>query len=136
MSLFTPGKYSQARGRTIDWTLNIESLDDNDWRCFANLIVERHPNFQMVKPVSSGGHILSDVLEPFSTTGGLLLVDFNLNVDSFLLSRRWYKTRQEYQYLDIQGFTIFASQGAPNWIRSLWYMDVRVEVWENNLEML
>lgn len=132
--IFKPGIFSVLSGRKTDSIIQAENFDGEDWLCFAQMIAERYPNFEMVRPISSHGDKLAYYLNSWCSHGGILLVDFNLNPDAFELSRMYHRTRRAYQHHEIQGFAVFASVGSPTWIRSLWALDPHTEPWQEKLE--
>jgi len=130
MPLFHKGIFHLFSGRTADWEIDCGTLTREDWSCIADLILERCPNFSHVDCASTSGLILKDLLTPHVTTGDILLINDVLDIDRMQAKRLWYRTRKEYYNKDILGYVVFARMPCPNWIRSLWQLDVRTNEWE------
>jgi len=130
VSLFNKGIFHLFSGRTTDWVIDCNALSQDDWECIRNLVLERHPNFSHVAGVSTNGKRLADLLSSFCTNGDVLLVDDVLKVNVMHAHRLYYRTRQEYHDRDVSGYVIFACVPCPTWVRALWQLDVRRNVWE------
>ena len=133
MALFNSGGFTIHHGRSSSWTINCAEFTEDDWTCVAELIAERYPNFEMVVGVSHFGKILAEHLEQYITHGGILLVDDILWLPTMQSTRLYWRTRKRYVQYDIQGFVIFSCIPCPNWVRSLWQLDVRTETWREYL---
>ena len=133
MSLFRAGIFKLFSGRSSDWAVNCDDLTDDDWDCIRNLILERHPNFSTVVGMTKNGKLLADLLNPFTTTGDVLLVDDVLNINLMQTQRLWYRTRMSYHSREVSGYVVFACMPCPSWVRALWQLDVRINEWEDPL---
>ena len=130
MSTFLSGDYSVHLGRITPWRIDPSQFDDGDWDCFAQMVVERYPNFERVVGVSQYGVKLESHLTQHATHGGLLIVDDVLHPQTINDMRLYFRTREKYVNHQIQGFVIFARVPCPRWVRALWQLDVRVNDWE------
>lgn len=130
MSLFQKGIFSLFSGRSAEWSIDCNTLSEEDWNCIAELILERCPNFSHVDCVADRGIRLRDLLAAHATTGDVLLVDDVLDIELMQKKRLWYRTRNEYHQKDVLGYVVFACLPCPTWIRALWQLDVRTDTWE------
>lgn len=133
MSLFRAGIFKLFSGRSSDWAVNCNALDEEDWICIRNLILERHPNFSIVIGMTKNGKLLAELLNPFTTTGDILLVDDVLNINLMQAQRLWYRTRKSSHNREISGYVVFACMPCPSWVRALWQLDVRLNDWKGPL---
>lgn len=116
-------------GRAINWQINCDAFDSDDWDCIADLILQRNPAFSHVEAVSKKAIPLSDRLSKHVTTGPVLLVDDVLNVQQMLDTRLWFRTRKRFHCLEVCGYVVFARVPCPQWVRALWQLDVRTGDW-------
>lgn len=130
MSLFNKGIYSLFSGRASAWKIDCSAFQDDDWECLTNLVLERHPNFCHVHGVTTYGVELASRLSIYSTTGNILIVEDILNVEIMQNIRKWYRSRDEFHFKEVDGFVIFACMPCPKWVRALWQLDVRTDDWE------
>jgi hypothetical protein len=133
MALFNKGGFKLYSGRIADWGIDTSALDETDWECIAELIIERFPNFSYVDCVTYNGEILKGLLTPYATSGDILLVDDVMRIKNFQDRRMWYRTRKESHTKEVIGYAVFACVPCPNWVRALWQLDVRLNTWESPL---
>ncbi len=130
MPLFQKGMFSLFSGRSAEWKVDCSALSEEDWECVANLILERCPNFSFVECATDRSSVLRDLLSTHATSGDILLVDDVLDIELMQMKRLWYRTRMDYHNTEILGYVVFACLPCPTWVRALWQLDVRTNVWE------
>lgn len=75
--MFRWGKFIGAGGGELDWKIECDALDDEDWDCIARVATENIGHFNMVFGVPRGGLKLAGALHPYrvQSTNAWLIVD-------------------------------------------------------------
>lgn len=72
--LFQWGQFKSAAGLDLDWKIECDALDPDDWDCIANVAAPMLHPFSAVCGVPYGGLPLASALNRYITTEGPLLI--------------------------------------------------------------
>lgn len=116
--LFKYGAFKLHSGHATFFKIDCDALSDGDLKTLAILIKEALPPFGVVEGVPSGGIRLAAALEklksPYSQS--LLIVDDVLTTGTSMEDQRGGR--------EAQGVVIFARGTCPDWVWSIFQMDV------------
>ena len=75
--LFRWGRFTGASGLVLDWKIECDALDDDDWSCIAQLCVPLVRPFGRVSGVPRGGAKLANAFQVHATKNAIstLIVD-------------------------------------------------------------
>lgn len=109
--LFRWGQFTGAGGGTLDWKIECDALDADDWACIANVAAKTLRPFSGVAYVPSSGQKLAKALEPYRISG----VDRWLVVDDVWTTGA--SMRMHVQTMGLTewiGYVAFARGALPN----------------------
>src|SRR5512139_3083284 len=66
MSLFKWGRFTSHSGLDLNWKIDCDAFDDDDWKCLAKLIADRC-RFGSVYGIPRGGKKLEEFLYQYRT---------------------------------------------------------------------
>lgn len=113
-NLFQLGKFILHSNATSAWKIDCDALTDADIAAVAAMFSEILPPFGSVEGVPRGGLRLAKALEPFVTTGRVLIVDDVLTTGRSMEDQRAGR--------DAIGAVIFARNVCRPWIVPLFIM--------------
>lgn len=115
-------------GDQLHWKIEMDALDDKEWKCIARMIAERSLPFRQAIGIPRGGVKLGEFLNEYSTNSmehPICIVDdvlttggsFNFFLDQYIRNRR----PEPYM-----GWVVFARSQPPDWVNSLFQMPERI----------
>lgn len=116
MALFQQGKFNLHSGVQSWLKIDCDVLTDEDMDTIARLLFFRLPDFGFVEGVPTGGLRLAKALDPFTTTGPILIVDDVLTSGGSMEEHRGNR--------EAIGAVIFARRQPARWITPLFQMTV------------
>jgi len=68
MALFVDEEFTSHAGLRLGWKIEMDALDEDDWRCLAKMILEYETRpFREAVGIPRGGKLLGDILNESST---------------------------------------------------------------------
>jgi hypothetical protein len=120
MNLFQWGRFTSHAGKELDWKIECDALNREDWECLAAMIDDRC-EFGSVYGIPRGGVALANALEKYRTPGNPI----RLVVDDVYTTG---KSMRDVMVGDDIGFVVFARKRIEfdnkYYIRALFTMDV------------
>ena len=122
--LFQEVDFVGHSGDKLHWKIEMDALTHAEWKCIARMIMEREVRpFQSAIGIPRGGVTLGTLLNEHSTQNKndpYLIVDDVLTTGgSFEHFTNQYFRNREPNYF---GWTVFARNQPPSWVRSLFQM--------------
>ncbi len=118
MTLFQQGAFNLHSGESSKWKIECDALTLKDWRTLALMIVEHAEPFRAVVGVPRGGLPLAKALQPFATSGPVLIVDDVLTTGNSILKVMHAHNLGE----PLQAWVVFARGPCPSGINALFQM--------------
>ena len=123
MELFQLGKFKSHAGIDLPWKIECEALSLLDWKCIAEMILDcEMTSFRTVVGIPRGGIALANELQKHATgepRHRTLVVDDVLTTGT---SFREYLRKNSWGETDVLCWVVFAREGCPPWIKSLFQM--------------
>ena len=129
-NLFDYGSFISHSGKELNWKIECEALNDDDWNCLAHMILEFNSiPFQYAIGIPRGGVKLGDILDKYGTRNEndpvLIVDDVMTTGNSFeeFKQRHIALRAKEHRYM---GWCVFSRSPLVNdddtWIRALFTM--------------
>jgi hypothetical protein len=115
VSLFQLARFVSHAGILLDWKVECNNLDVDDWRCLAMLANQKLPPFRNVVPVPTGGTIFAEQLLSYANPKASLIV---IADDVYTTCMSMLEVAKE--RLDVVGCVAFARAPVPSWIVPVW----------------
>ena len=109
--MFKLGDFTSHSGTILHWKIDCDTLGLEDWECIASVVANHLPVFGAVEGVPRGGLCFARALEPYVTSGPLLIVDDVLTTGGSMEDHRDGRPAM--------GVVLFARDQPPRWIRSV-----------------
>lgn len=122
--LFQEHDFIGHSGGQLHWKIEMDALDNAEWKCIATMIMELTQPFQEAIGIPRGGVKLGELLNEHSTGNPehpICIVDdvlttggsFNYFIDQYL------RNREPVPYI---GWCVFARSQPPSWVKALFQM--------------
>ena len=112
MNLFQTGNFTLHAGEASPFKIDCDALTQADWQTLAALVAAR-VQFGRVHGIPTGGCALAAALEPYATTGPLLIVDDVLTTGTSMEAARAAAGEP------CVGVVVFARREPPDWIQAV-----------------
>jgi len=122
-TLFKFDSFISHSGKALDWKIECDSLNMEDWDCFAKIISKKY-TFGDVIGVPTGGDILRECLRPYQTDDCpfVLIVDDVLTTGESMERERRRLHDSGVPFNRISGIVIFAREESPFWITPIFQL--------------
>ena len=121
--LFIEEDFTGHSGDQLHWKIEMDALEDAEWKCIARMIMEISPPFKEAIGIPRGGVKLGKLLNLHGTgkrEDPICIVDDVLttggSMKEFKTKRQW---RNPSKYI---GWVVFARTPPPDWVRVLFQM--------------
>lgn len=118
MAIFQKFKFVSHAGIPLDWKIECDNLDQDDWQALALMASKVLPPFGSVEGVPRGGLAFAIALRPYATEGPVLIAD-----DVGTTGKSMEDARRGREAL---GIVAFARGPLPHWVRAVCTLDCRL----------
>lgn len=120
--LFKPGEFTSHSGLKLDWKIECDALDGDDWAVLAHIIALNVMPFNTIVGIPRGGLQLAEHLRQYKIKrpdGITLIVDDVLTTGGSI--RRAYEeiAKTDPECL-VRGAVAFARGPCPTWVFAVW----------------
>ena len=125
IELFQKIDFKSHSGLDLTWKIEMDALEDAEWKCIARMIMELSPPFKEAVGIPRGGVKLGNLLNVHGTgkrEDPVCIVDDVLttggSMEEFKIKRQW---RNPTDYI---GWVVFARSKPPDWVKVLFQMPI------------
>ena len=122
--LFQEVEFVGHSGDYLNWKIECDALDKEEWQCIARMIWERCPPFKEVIGIPRGGIAIAECLNDYATHNidhPLMIVDDVLTTGGSMnyFLDQYFRNREPQPYI---GWVVFARTQPPDWVTALFQM--------------